>query len=211
MPWCVQSFPSWGRMWPRASDLQPQKRGRSEAAPRSPRGGGPFLTSPSPSTKEASPRPSLSPLANQASLGNGPVDVRDDHLVVPLPQVDGGPAPAGALVLGGHTEDHVIGTFLQVQAPLGPGKGLGGSCDLSQPGMSTPHPPQTVVSDPHRLPVALFLPTQRTCLNSPETATGRHIRTGRGRPQGVRRCGVLVTACSGPDTRVLTSLPAPSG
>lgn len=23
IPWCVQSFPSWGRMWPRASDLEP--------------------------------------------------------------------------------------------------------------------------------------------------------------------------------------------
>lgn len=26
MPWCVQSFPSWGRMWPRASDLDPKRR-----------------------------------------------------------------------------------------------------------------------------------------------------------------------------------------
>lgn len=32
MPWCVQSFPSWGRMWPRASDLDP----RGGVTPRQP-------------------------------------------------------------------------------------------------------------------------------------------------------------------------------
>lgn len=62
-------------------------------------------------------------MAHPASRGDGAIDVRDDHLVVPLPQVDGGSTAAGALVLGGHAEDHFIGTFLQVQAPLGPDMG----------------------------------------------------------------------------------------
>lgn len=52
--------------------------------------------------------------ASWLSLGDGAIYVRDDHLVIPIPQVDGGFATAGALVLGRHTEDHIVSSFVQV-------------------------------------------------------------------------------------------------
>lgn len=52
--------------------------------------------------------------ASWVSLGDGAVYVRDDHLVIPVPQVDGGFATAGALVLGSHAEDHIVSSFIQV-------------------------------------------------------------------------------------------------
>lgn len=56
------------------------------------------------------------------SLGDGAVNVGDDHLVIPFPQIDGGCAAARALVLGGHAEDYIIGPFLQVQSTLKSGR-----------------------------------------------------------------------------------------
>lgn len=61
--------------------------------------------------------------ASWVSLGDGAIYVRDDHLVIPVPQVDGGFATAGALVLGSHTEDHIVSSFMQVQTSLGTTKG----------------------------------------------------------------------------------------
>lgn len=54
-------------------------------------------------------------------LGDGAVDVRDHHLVVPVPQVDGGLTAARALVLGCHAERHLVRTILQIQPSLGAG------------------------------------------------------------------------------------------
>ena len=51
-------------------------------------------------------------------LGDGAVDVGDDDLVVPVPQVDGALTAAGALVLCGDAEGDVIRTLLQVQTGL---------------------------------------------------------------------------------------------
>lgn len=51
-------------------------------------------------------------------LGDGPIDIGDHHLVVPIPQVDGGLTATRALVLSGHTEHHLIGAILQVQSLL---------------------------------------------------------------------------------------------
>ena len=51
-------------------------------------------------------------------LGDGAVNVRDHHLVVPVPQVDGGLAAARALVLSCHAERHLVGAVLQVQPSL---------------------------------------------------------------------------------------------
>lgn len=51
---------------------------------------------------------------NMFVLGDGPVYVWDDDAVVPVPQVDGGLAATGALVLCGHTEHHFVGAFAQV-------------------------------------------------------------------------------------------------
>ena len=70
----------------------------------------------------------------QDSPSDGPIDVRDDHLVVPVPQVDGALAAARALVLRGDAEHHIVGAILQLQAFLkdrssvssggrGPGRG----------------------------------------------------------------------------------------
>lgn len=53
-------------------------------------------------------------VAQSIRLGDGAIYVRDDHLVIPIPQVDGGFATAGALVLGRHTEDHIVSSFVQV-------------------------------------------------------------------------------------------------
>lgn len=47
-------------------------------------------------------------------LGDGAVYVRYDDSVVPVPQVDGGLAATGALVLCGHTEHHLVGSLTQV-------------------------------------------------------------------------------------------------
>ena len=52
------------------------------------------------------------------SPSDGPINVRDDHLVVPVPQVDGALAAARALVLRGDTEHHVVRAVLQLQAFL---------------------------------------------------------------------------------------------
>lgn len=93
MPWCVQSFPSWGRMWPRASDLEsrggvtPRQphvalipcMGLNEARPPAPgqyTGRPSVPVRPTPKQGEVSFQ-AFSPLllANQASLGDGAIDV----------------------------------------------------------------------------------------------------------------------------------------
>lgn len=47
-------------------------------------------------------------------LRDGAVYVRYDDSVVPVPQVDGGLAATGALVLRGDAEHHLVGSFTQV-------------------------------------------------------------------------------------------------
>lgn len=49
---------------------------------------------------------------------DGSVDVRDDDLVVPAPEIDCAVAAAGTLILGGDTEHNVIRTLLQLQTHL---------------------------------------------------------------------------------------------
>lgn len=49
---------------------------------------------------------------------DGSVDVRNDHFIVPVPQIDGAFTATGALILGGDAEDDVIGAILQLQAFL---------------------------------------------------------------------------------------------
>jgi len=51
-------------------------------------------------------------------LGDGAVDVGDDDLVVPAPQVDGALAAARPLVLRGGAEGDVIRPLSQLQAGL---------------------------------------------------------------------------------------------
>lgn len=51
-------------------------------------------------------------------LGDGPIDVRDDDLVVPVPQVDGPGAAARSLVLSGYAEGHIIWPLSQLQTGL---------------------------------------------------------------------------------------------
>lgn len=51
-------------------------------------------------------------------LGDGAVNVRDHHFIVPVPKVDGGFTATCALILCGHTEHHLIGTIPQVQTLL---------------------------------------------------------------------------------------------
>lgn len=51
-------------------------------------------------------------------LGDGSIDIGDDDLVVPVPQIDGALAAARALVLCGDAERHIIGPFLQFEAGL---------------------------------------------------------------------------------------------
>lgn len=51
-------------------------------------------------------------------LGDGSINIRDDDLVVPVPQIDGALAAARALVLCGDAERHIIGPFLQFEASL---------------------------------------------------------------------------------------------
>lgn len=51
-------------------------------------------------------------------LGDGAVDVGDDHLVLPAPQVDGALAATRPLVLGGDTEGDVVGSVSQLQFGL---------------------------------------------------------------------------------------------
>lgn len=43
--------------------------------------------------------------------GDGAIDVRDDDLVIPVPQVDGSLAATRALVLSGDAEHHVVRAF----------------------------------------------------------------------------------------------------
>lgn len=45
-------------------------------------------------------------------LCNGAVDVRNDDLVIPVPQVDSAITAACALVLGGYAEGDIIGPLL---------------------------------------------------------------------------------------------------
>lgn len=47
--------------------------------------------------------------------GDGPIYVRDDYLVIPAPKVDCAMAATGSLILSGHTEHHIVGSFLQLQ------------------------------------------------------------------------------------------------
>lgn len=51
-------------------------------------------------------------------LGDGPVDVGDYDLVVPVPQVDGAFAATRPLILGGYTEGDIIRPLPQLQAGL---------------------------------------------------------------------------------------------
>lgn len=50
--------------------------------------------------------------------GDGSINVRDDYLVVPAPQVDCAVAAAGTLILGGDAEHNVVRTLLQLQSHL---------------------------------------------------------------------------------------------
>lgn len=50
--------------------------------------------------------------------GDGPIDIRDDHFIVPVPEVDGAFTAAGALVLRGDAKNHIVGAILQLQAFL---------------------------------------------------------------------------------------------
>ena len=50
--------------------------------------------------------------------GDGSVNVGDDHLIVPVPQVDGALAATRALILRGDAEYHVVGAVLQLEAFL---------------------------------------------------------------------------------------------
>lgn len=52
-------------------------------------------------------------------LGDGAIDVRDDDLVVPVPQVDGALAATRSLVLSGYAEGDVIRSISQPQTRLG--------------------------------------------------------------------------------------------
>lgn len=47
-------------------------------------------------------------------LGDGAINVRYNHPIVPVPQVDSSLTATGTLVLCGHTEHHFIGTFTQI-------------------------------------------------------------------------------------------------
>lgn len=51
-------------------------------------------------------------------LCDGAVDVGNDDLIVPVPQVDGAHAAARALVLGGDAEGDIVESFPQLQAGL---------------------------------------------------------------------------------------------
>lgn len=50
--------------------------------------------------------------------GDCSIYVRDNYLVVPVPEVDGALTAAGSLVLSGHTEHHIIWTILQLERHL---------------------------------------------------------------------------------------------
>lgn len=51
--------------------------------------------------------------------GDGSIYVRDDDLVIPVPEVDGSLTAAGSLILSGHAEHHVVGAVLQLEGQLG--------------------------------------------------------------------------------------------
>lgn len=57
-------------------------------------------------------------------LCDGPVDVRNDDLVVPVPQVDGALAATRPLVLSGYAKGDIIGSISELQA------GLPGTCKM---------------------------------------------------------------------------------
>ena len=50
--------------------------------------------------------------------GDGSIYVRDDYLVVPIPEVNGALASTRSLVLSGYTKHGVIRTVLQLQRQL---------------------------------------------------------------------------------------------
>lgn len=50
--------------------------------------------------------------------GDGSIYIRDDYLIIPAPEIDCAIAATGALILGGHTEHHIVRTLLQLQAGL---------------------------------------------------------------------------------------------
>lgn len=52
------------------------------------------------------------------SPGDGSIYVRDNDLVIPVPQVDGSLTAARSLVLSGYTEHNLIRTVLQLQRHL---------------------------------------------------------------------------------------------
>lgn len=57
-------------------------------------------------------------LRQPALPGDGPIDVRNDNFIIPVPQINGAFAATRALILCGNTENHVIGAILQLQAFL---------------------------------------------------------------------------------------------
>lgn len=52
------------------------------------------------------------------SLCDGSINVRDDNLVIIVPQVNGRFTATRALVLCGHTENHCVGSVTQIQPLL---------------------------------------------------------------------------------------------
>lgn len=57
-------------------------------------------------------------LLKHQTPGNGSIYVRDDYLVVPVPEVDGSLTATGSLVLSGHTKHNIIRTILQLKGQL---------------------------------------------------------------------------------------------
>ena len=60
----------------------------------------------------------LSPPQGSSLLGYCPVNVGNDDLVVPVPQVNGPSTAAGALILGCDTKHDVVWAILEVQFRL---------------------------------------------------------------------------------------------
>lgn len=108
MPWCVQSLPNVGRICPRVSDLREMYHIHEWMV------GSAF----SQTSLAQTQRDAFASIAITVP-GDGAVNVRNDNLIIPSPQVNGALTPTSALVLCGDTEDDIIGSFLQVQTPLG--------------------------------------------------------------------------------------------
>lgn len=97
MPWCVQSFPNCGRMWPKASDLAWAQ------------------------TEQCYDTEIYFHTWHQTlfcSLGDGSINIWDYDFIIPVPQINGGFSAAGALVLSGHAEHDAVGPFPQIQPLL---------------------------------------------------------------------------------------------